>query len=299
MEKVRLQAKDGYLLDVHVFNVENPKAVVQIVHGMEEHQERYEDLARFLNDNGFTVVSSDMRGHGVSAPVLGFFKKKNGYKELVNDQNIITKWVKERYSDVPVYIFAHSMGTIIVRNLLQTSSGEYEKVVLSGYPNYQSGAYIGIVVAKVTKFFRGAKHKSKFIQKLGVDQFNKGIKNPKTPVDWVCHNEETVQSYMNDPYCGIGFTCSAFDDLFHLVKYMHRPKRYKNVNSDLNLLMLRGEDDPCTGGEKGSADSINILKKAGFKDISRVDYKDMRHEIINEKEKQKVYNDVLDFYNKD
>ncbi len=298
MEKLTINSADGYNLSVHVFEVKNAKAVVQIVHGMEEHQERYEELAKILNDAGLSVVSSDMRGHGytVKKEDLGFFKKKKGYLALIDDQKAVTSFIKEKFPKLPVYIFAHSMGTIITRVLLQTESEKYSKVILSGYPNYQSACSFGIFFANFVKFFFGAKYKSKVIQSLGVGEFNKAIKNPKTDVDWVCANEKTVEKYLADEYCGFGFSCSAFSDLFHLVKMMHQPKLYKDVNKSLQFLMLRGYDDACTGGEKGAKDSRDTLKKAGFENISYIDYPDMRHEIINEKDNKKVYSDILNFF---
>lgn len=296
MEQLFLEARDGYKLNLHIFEVKNSKAVVQVIHGMEEHQERYEPIISFLNKNGFSVVSSDMRGHGSTAKDLGFFKNKNGYKELIEDQKVITKFIKERFAESPVYILAHSMGTIITRVLLQKNSNNYSKVVLSGYPNYQVGAYFGIIVANIIKFFRGAKYKSKFINSLSVGAFNRQIKNPKTDYDWVCKNEEDVKSYIEDPLCGIGFTCSAFADLFHLVVLMHKPNLYKKVNAKMPILMLKGNDDPCVGGEKGAADSRRVLEKAGFQNVCHIDYPNMRHEIMAEVDKQKVFDDILAFF---
>ncbi len=296
MEREVLKSRDGYSLDVHIFEVKKANAVIQIIHGMEEHQERYEPFIEFLNKNGFSVVSSDMRGHGSSAKDLGYFKDKKGYLELVEDQKTVTAFIKKRFQNVPIYLFAHSMGTIITRVLLQENSSNYEKVVLSGYPNYQVGAHFGIITANVIQFFHGPKYKSKLLSSLSIGSFNKKIKNPKTDLDWISYNEENVKAYMEDPYCGIGFTCSAFNDLFHLVVLMHQPNKYHNVNEKMKLLLLRGLDDPCTGGEKGANDSYQVLLKAGFKSIQRIDYPNMRHEIIAEKEKKKVYQDTLKFY---
>lgn len=297
MEKIFIKARDGHELNIHIFKAKKAKAVIQVIHGMEEHQERYEDFIKVLNENGFSVVSSDMRGHGSTAKDLGFFKEKNGYIEIVEDQRIITNFIKEQFNGLPIYIFAHSMGTIITRVLLQKDSKEYEKVVLSGYPNYQNGAYFGIVIANIIKIFKGAKYKSKLINSLSIDSFNKKIKNPKTKCDWICHNEETVKEYIEDKYCGIGFSCSAFSDLFHLVIKMHKCKLYNNVNTDMELLLLRGLDDPCTGGYKGAKDSKEVLLSVGFNNIQSIDYPNMRHEILAEKDNQKVYNDVIKFYN--
>ena len=102
---------------------------------------------------------------------------------------------------------------------------------------------------------------------------------------------------MEDPFCGHGFKVSALNDLFHLTKYMSKADRYKHVNTTLPILMLRGDEDPCTGFDKGSKKSINILRKAGFNDIKEIKYQNMRHEILNEVNKNDVYNDVIEFLN--
>lgn len=296
MEQFLLETDDNAVLAVHTFDVENPRAVVQIIHGMEEHQERYEDFAAFLNSNGYSVVTSDLRGHGMTAKDLGHFKDKNGYIALVSDQIKIRDFIDERCDGLPVYLFAHSMGTIISRVLLQTQSQRYQRVVLSGYPYYQTAMPFGVFLTDTIRLLRGPKYKSRFIQKISIGVFNKKISDAKTDVDWVCANEATIRAYIDDPYCGIGFTCSAFNDLYHLMIKMHKPELYKNVNSDMRLLMLRGIDDPCTGGETGTADSIEVLKMAGFNQIRRIDYSDMRHEILNEKDYQIVYNDIAEFF---
>lgn len=296
MEEVALQARDGYVLNVHVFKANEEKAVIQLIHGMEEHQGRYEKFIHFLNAHGFSVVSSDMRGHGEKAPYLGYFKEKNGYRELIEDQRIITDYIKEQFPSTAIYLFAHSMGTIITRVLLEEHSSNYKKVVLSGYPNYQKGAYLGVFFATLIRFVHGGKYKSKWLASLSIDSFNKKIEDPKTNCDWVCKREETILEYQRDPYCGFGFTCSAFCDLYHLVILMHKSKLYKNVNKNLKILLLRGLEDPCVGGEKGAKDSYQVLKKAGFRKIKKIDYPNMRHEILNERENKKVYEDVLTFY---
>lgn len=298
MKKYQIASRDGYPLSLHTFDVENPKAVIQIIHGMEEHQERYEAFAHVLNEQGFTVVTSNMRGHGaeINEKDLGFFKEKKGYRELIHDQIHIRAFIRNQYPEIPVYLFAHSMGTIIARVLLQTQSKHYEKVVLSGYPNYQHHTVLGLFCSAAIRTLRGPKYKSKFLQQASVGVFNKEIEHPKTEVDWVCTDEEVVENYQKDPYCGIGFTCSAFNDLYHLVLMMHKSVNYRNVNKELPILCLRGEDDPCTGGEKGSQDSIRVLLEAGFSSIDEISYPNMRHEILNETEKEQVYQDIIGFY---
>jgi len=205
-------------------------------------------------------------------------------------------FIQKCFPKQDINLFAHSMGSIIARVLLQENSKAYKKVVLSGYPNYQKGAYPGILFTNFITAIHGPKYKSKFILDVSKDTFNHTIKKPKTKYDWICYNEESVKSYIDDPYCGIGFTCSAYNDLFHLVVMMHKPEMYHNVNKDMELLLIRGEDDPCIGGNRGSDDSYRVLYNAGFNKIKRIDYENMRHEILAEKDNKKVYKDIINFF---
>lgn len=292
MKEVFLKSLDGYELCLHLFTIDNPKGYIQLIHGMEEHQERYEPFIHFLNSIGYSCISSDMRGHGKNTKELGYFKDKNGYKHLIEDQQIITKYILEEFKVDKIILFAHSMGTIITRNLLQLDSSSYSKVILSGYPCYNGGVGLGIILCNIIQAFKGSTYRSKLINNMSTGSFNKKIKNPRTQIDWVSMNNENVDKYINDPLCGFGFTVSAYRDLFTLVKRMHKPKLYKNVNKDLSFLLLRGDSDPCVGGNKGSLDSIKILKKAGFNNIKDVPFSNMRHEILNELDYIKVYKEI-------
>lgn len=292
MKEVFLKTIDEYDLCLHLFPINNPKGYIQLIHGMEEHQERYEPFIKFLNSLGYYCVSSDMRGHGKNAKELGYFKDKKGYIHLIEDQKLISQYIKDEFKVDKIIIFAHSMGTIITRNLLQSDSSSYSKVILSGYPCYNAGVGLGIILCNIIQTFKGSKYRSKLIDKMSIGSFNKKIKNPRTNIDWVSMNNENIDNYLLDPLCGFGFTVSAYRDLFILNKRMHKYKNYKNVNKDLSFLLLRGRLDPCVGGEKGSKDSIKVLTKAGFNNIKDVPFDNMRHEILNEVDYQKVYNEV-------
>ncbi len=298
MENVILKAKDGTDLALSVYEVPNAKGVVQVIHGMMEHRGRYERLALELNKIGYTVVTSDLRGHGKTAKVLGFFKEKDGHNELLRDQKIITKYIFKRLNVDKVDIFAHSFGTIITRNLLQTESLNYKSIILSGYPAPVKESSMGIVISNILRKIKGAKAYSPMLEKMSVGAFNNRIENPRTDVDWLSANEENVDNYINDPYCGNGFTVSAFNDLFRLVKNMRDPKRYINVNATLPILCIGGADDPCIGGKRGSDASVYFLRKAGFENVKRKTFENMRHEILNEHNNEDVYKTITSFIEK-
>jgi len=299
MKKIKINSTDNYQLSLHIFDAKKPKAVIQIIHGMEEHQGRYEEFAHTLSKYGFIVVTSDIRGHGVEEKNLGYFKDKKGYLQVIEDQVKIRQYIEENYRGTPVVLFGHSMGTIISRVLLQKHSDKYCKAIFSGAPNYQAAVGAGKLISSLIKTFKGPKYDSKLLQSMTTDSFNKAIKNPKTKLDWLSYNEENINKYIEDEYCGFNFTASAYNDLFHLMGKMHKSSKYKNINKELEILFISGKEDPCTGGDKGLNSSIKTLKKAGFSHIERIDYDGMRHEILNEKENEKVIKDIIQFIEKE
>lgn len=300
MKAYELKARDGYPLSIHTFEGKQPIAVIQLLHGMEEHQERYEAFIHFLTQNGYCVVSSNLRGHGKNTLELGHFKDRGGCVELVKDQILIRRMIAKLYPEMPVYLFAHSMGSIVARVLLQTHSAKYEKVVLSGYPCFRYGTIIGLPLSSFFSVWKGPKYKSWLLEYISIGVFNNTVKDSETPFDWLTRDKKHIERFIDDSLCGIGFSCSAFHDLYRLMIRMHQPQKYKKINKNMSFLMISGEKDPCTGGEKGTWDSYSTLVKAGFpkENISCITYPEMRHEVLNEINHFKVYEDILDFFDK-
>ena len=297
-EEIVVPSRDLYSLNIRVFDVKNPKAVIKFIHGMEEHQDRYVPFAEFLQKNGYAVVTADMRGHGKSAPRLSHIADKGGHKLLIEDEQVLIEYIRSRYPNVPLMLFGHSMGTIIARKLLQTNSKDFVKVALSGYPNPQGVAGVGAFLSSFIAIFKGKKGYSSMINDMVLGGFSKAVPNATSPLDWLSYNKENVDKYAKDPLCGEEFTLGSFNALFHLVSDINKPGQYKNVNVDLPIYLISGADDPCTSGEKGRKDSLDRLQRAGFKNIEVKTMDHMRHEILNEDNKQEVYDLILNFLNK-
>lgn len=295
-EEIIVPAKDNYSLALRVYDCKNPKAVIKFIHGMEEHQGRYEAFATLLQNNGFVVVTSDMRGHGKNAPKLSHIANKDGHKLLYEDELVIKEYIKFRYKDVPMMLFGHSMGTIIARRVLQTESKEYVKVALSGYPNPQAIGGVGAALSAIIRLFKKGDGYSKMLTDMVIGPFSKAVENAKTPLDWLSYNEENVKKYIADPLCGEEFTVGSYNALFHLVADINKSSMYKDVNQDMPILLISGDADPCTGGEKGKADSLDRLVKAGFKNIEVKTLEHMRHEILNEDKGEEVAKTILEFF---
>lgn len=297
-QDITLPSVDGYSLSLAVFPSKNPKANVLVIHGMQEHKERYEGFASFLQEHGYNVVTSDLRGHGSNAPKLSHIADKDGDKLILQDQRKITEYIEERFPNLPIYILGHSMGTMITRTLLQTDSKKYAKVALSGYVNPNPAGGVAVALGNLVGAFKKPDGHSKLLTSLAVGPFAKSVKNRKTDLDWLSYNEENVQRYIESPLCGVEFTVSSYKALFQFMNKMGKAKLYKDINKDLPFLLIAGKDDPCTGGEKGRKASYDVLKKAGFNNIEVITLDHMRHEILQETEKEKVYNDILNFFDK-
>ena len=298
MEKVFLESVDNYKLSLAVFACEKPKAVVQIIHGMQEHKERYFKFSEFLNASGYAVVVADLRGHGEDAPALGHIADKKGEDLIIEDQNKIYEYIKGRFGDVPVYLLGHSMGSIIGRVLLQSKSRNYSKAVFSGYVNPNPMSGVAVLLGNMKCLGKGSQKHSNMLANLALGPYAKAIEDRKTDLDWLSYNEDNVKAYIDDPLSGFPFTNGSFSALFHLLNRMGKVGKYQDINLNLPVLLVGGEDDPCTGGEKGRKASKKLLEDVYLKDVSVITYKNMRHEILNEKANRKVYNDILDFFNK-
>ena len=294
-EEIKLAAKDGYELALRVYEADEPKAVVKFIHGMEEYQERYRPFAEYLQAAGYTVVTADLRGHGRNAPMLSHIADRDGHLKLLEDEETILEMIHERWAGMPVILFAHSMGTIIARVLLQKWSREFHKAVLSGYPNPNPAAGAGLALTGLLSSFKGAKGYSRMVDGMVLGPFSKAVPDAKTPQDWLSVNPENVEKYREDPLCGARFTLGSYAALFSLIKLMGQAGKYEEVWKELPILMISGKDDPCTGGEKGRADSEAVLRRAGFRELEIVTLDGMRHEILNETRKEEVYRRILEF----
>ena len=278
------------------YNVFRPigevKGGVAIVHGMAEHRKRYVAFAEYLAENGYGVVTYDLPGHGESAgETLGYFGD-DGWQELVDSADRAVARVKKEFPGVPVILFGHSMGTMISRCYLQKHADEVDAVVLSGAPNWQPAANAGIALGKVLRRLRGKQGHSKLMDQLVTGNFNKSVKNAKTPVDWLSKNEKNVQAYLEDPNCGFGFTIQGYLDELEGMRQMHQVELYSGENPTLPILFVAGQEDPCIGGMEGLEDSMNTLKEAGYKNITFKLYPNMRHEILQEEDRERVYRDI-------
>lgn len=289
-------AMDGLDLAVASSSPESPKAVIQLVHGMCEHKERYYSLMQYLGSRGFACVIHDHRGHGgsvKSADGLGYFYD-GGWKAALEDVHLVTLWAKNEFPDIPFFLFGHSMGSMIVRTYTKTHDDELSGLVVCGSPSYNPAAWAGQFLARLCCIFAGGHSRPKLLQKLSFGSFNKAFPDAKSPNSWVCSDEDVVTLYDADPLCNYSFTANGFYNLFALVRETYSKKGWKLTNPELPIHFMAGEDDPCIASVSKFGEAVDFMRRAGYRNVTSCLYPGLRHEIHNEKTKAGVWKDLAD-----
>lgn len=276
--------------------VEKPVCVVQIVHGMAEHIDRYDEFAAYLANKGILVVGDDHLGHGKSVSPgepYGYFCKEDAPTVLVRDEHRLKKMIQEQYTGVPYIILGHSMGSFITRNyLLRYGSGINGAIIMgTGLPP-KSAAVGASVLAAVQRVFCGARHVSKLIDRAAFGSYNKRIKSPKTDFDWLSANEENVQRYLEDSLCGFVFTVNGFQTLFKLIRNLYDREKLNSMPKNLPVFFVSGAEDPVGDYGKGVERVYQSYKDIGMQNVQMKLYPGDRHEILNETDREDIFADI-------
>ena len=274
-----------------------PRAIVQIIHGIAEYIDRYDEFMSFLADNGIIAVGTDHLGHGKSIESeeqTGFFAYDNGWDYAVRDEEVLRLAMHENYPELPIIVFGHSMGSFMARTLLIRYPDAFNAAIISGTGN-QGAALVngGLFMGNLVTGLKGAHHYSKFLNNLAFGSYNKIYDNPKTEYDWLSRDEANVQKYIDDPLCGFIPSCSLFRDMMTGVKFITNKKNLTAMNKDMPVYFMSGDMDPVGECGKGVQKAYNNFLEAGMKDVSIKLYPGGRHEMLNEINKDEVYTDIL------
>ena len=271
------------------------KAILQIAHGMVEFIDRYENFANYLCDRGFLVVGNDHIGHGGSVnseDEWGYFGE-DGNRHVLDDMHELTKIIKKEYPDKPYFLLGHSMGSFYARQYLGEYGDELKAAIIMG-TGFEPALKIrgGMLVCKVIALFNGWKHRSEFVNQMAFGSYNKKFEPARTRADWLSKDEKLVDWYINEPRCSFMFTLNGYYNMFAGILRLHDKKLLNNVPKDLPILFVSGEDDPVGTFGKEVKNSVRSLKDCGVKNVEIKMYPNDRHEILNETDKEMVYEDI-------
>ena len=278
------------------------RAVLQIVHGMVEYVDRYDDFARFLGAQGIVVVGDDHLGHGdsVASQEDWGYLGDNGFECIVNDVRKIQKQFKKRFPGVPYYILGHSMGSFLTRYFLIKYGREVDGAIIMGTGYYSVPiAVFGKVLTQAVAAVKGWRYRSALVNKLAFGSYNKGFAPARTDFDWLSRDEATVDAYVGEPRCQFIFTLNAYHEMFKGLEFIAKKSNLKKMPKQLPVLFVSGGEDPVGNSGQGVQKAYDMFVLAGMDNMDITFYEGARHEILNETNRQEVYDDLYVWLNKE
>lgn len=279
---------------------DRPVCVVQLVHGMAEYIERYDEFARFLAEQGIVVVGNDHLGHGDNVSegngIYGYFCEQDPATVLVRDVHRLKKLTQEQYLGVPYIIIGHSMGSLILRNYLSRYGKGINGAVLLGVANHSKGkSNLGKAVAGILSIGRKQTAKSELLNVLTFGDHMKKIRNRRTIMDWISTDPDVVDRYMEDKRLGFTFTLNGFKTLYELNKRCQIKENQEVIPKKLPVLIASGTDDPVGNYGEAAQSVYDTYLNLDMTKVQLKLYKGARHELLNETMKQEVYKDLLNW----
>jgi alpha-beta hydrolase superfamily lysophospholipase len=268
--------KDAHGVDITFFEwpVANPRAVIQLVHGLGEHARRYDELAAALNRAGYAVYASDHRGHGetgLAQVAAGHIKRlgnlgKGGMSAVFADELQLRDILETEHMGKPLVLLGHSWGSMIAQRLLDANSTMWQLAVLTGSTVLLPGI-------------------------LPSGGFNKrwDATPKKTGFEWLSRDRAVGEAFVADSKT-FGDSAMTVFGFSETLKLLGLPK--KTIYPNLPMLLMVGAEDPI-GGERGIQLLTKSLIRAGVKDVRAISYHGARHEVFNETNKLEVFADLL------
>jgi len=280
------------------------KGVVQLVHGMCEHKERYLEFMSYLANEGYLCVIHDHRGHGESIKDikdLGYFYE-GGYKALIEDAHEITLMTKAYLQDklgdnkLPYILLGHSMGSLVVRCYFKQYEEQIDKLMVLGCPSKLPGMTPGLILIDAMKAILGGHAHSKLIDYIvSGSNFEKRFKAENQSHAWLNTDKKEVIKYLDDPFCNFTFTLNGYDNLVRLTMETYSPEGFNVSNKSIPVKFFSGGDDPCGISAADIEKAADVIRTTGYSNVTVRTFDGLRHEILLEPQKQMVYEEMLEF----
>ena len=300
-------SKDDRHTKIHALKWEDediePVAILQLVHGMQEHIERYSEFAQYLAENGFVVFGHDHIGHGESVEnesELGIMHCKHPDDVMVSDMFSNYLLIKEQYPDKPYFILGHSMGSYLLRKFLCVKAGQLNKVsgaIIMGTGSEADAALVfGNALCSLIMAVKGRDAKSPFIRSImfGTNYKKFDTTGADAENSWLTKDADIVRKYFDpdNKKDGGEFSLNGYSILLRSTWFDNRMSNIKKMNMDIPILFTSGDQDPVGAMGAGVKRAYEQFRSAGVKDLSIKLYEGDRHEILNELDRQTVYEDL-------
>ena len=295
MREMKIQTKERISLHVTVWEPKsNPKGIVQIIHGIAEYTARYNQFAEFLSQHDYLVVGEDHPGHGYTAEEGELGYMTGGWTGTVSGIHQVYEMIHQKYPSVPYYMLGHSMGSFLLRTYLFTYHTPLSGAIISGTGWLPSLILpLGAALCKEEALRLGDRKASTLLEKIIFGGYNKEFTPNRTPYDWLSRDHAIVDAYAADPLCGFSASIQLCQEMMMGLRMIQNVSNLSRMQKDLPIYFFAGELDPVGDMGKGVMKCIQAFERVGMKDVSWKLYPNMRHETLNEIDKEIVYQDIL------
>ena len=283
------------------WDAEQPRGLVHVVHGMAEYGARYARFAHALNAAGLTVWAHDHRGHGqhlegsdAARASAGHFGEAHGWDTLVDDLMTVSAALQDAAPHLPLWLFAHSMGSFVAQAALMRTTQAYAGVILcgsSGPSGWMEDAMAAL--ARAERRVRGPRTPSRWVQEAVFGAYALPFTPRRTRMDWLSRDAAEVDRYVADPLCGFALTTQAWVDFLGGRAGLGDTARLRAVSPSLPILIVSGARDPVGEFGRGVQRLHEAYRHAGVQDVQLRIYPGARHELLNERNRDEVTADLL------
>lgn len=285
-------AKDSEKIKYLEWKVQDPKLCVEIVHGMHDHSMRYDELAKFLNENQISVYALDLRGHGMTAidkEHLGLVPNSNAWMKLVDDIDVLNSIIRKENPDKKIALLGHSMGSILARTYAYKYGDYIDTMILLS--SVKSPAFIN----SIFKFFlkvliskEGYDAKNESLNEKSFDFMSKSVKEDKLTSDPL-----ERAKFLQDELCMFKYSNGFFKMLISGVDKASRKENLEYIPKDLPIYLLSGKKDPLSNFEHGIKELYGLLRSVGMDKLELIEYDNLNHDLLHDIGKEKVFQDIL------
>lgn len=300
MEIFSLTASDGHDVACYRWLVDNPRAAVQIAHGMGEHAQRYDGVAGALNAAGYSVYANDHRGHGVTGQAQLGYMGGDGWNRVLADAYELNRVMFAENPHVGLILLGHSMGSMMAQQYITRYGASIDALVLSGSPGFK--AYFPSLLSRLLAGFEswrlGPGETSALMQRALFGDANKAFEGPSgkdnaSGFEWLSRDTEQVQMYIDDEACGFVLSNGSLVDLFAGSKTAAQAETLANIPQDLPIYVFSGSEDPVHGGQKDIQRMLQTFYDRGLNNIEVKWYPGGRHEMFHETNRDEVLADLV------
>ncbi len=278
------------------------KGILQIAHGMAEYIARYDEYANYLCERGYLVVGHDHLGHGQSVQnesCLGFFHETHGNEYVIGDIHKVRKMFSKEYPEVPYFMMGHSMGSFLLRQYLSMYGDGLKGAIIMGTGDVAAPVLkAGQMVCRTIAASKGWKYRSALVDNMGVGGYNKRFEPSDSKLDWLTSDVELRDLYDSDPLCGYMFTVNGYYHMFRGMETLTKAQTMNQIPKTLPVFFIAGGQDPVGDFGKSVVRVFKKYKENGMQDVELKLYPEDRHEVLNEKNRQEVYEDLYQWIDK-